>query len=197
MEELQLMLLEKQLTTKFFLFWGKKAIFSQKMAAPSKSCSPKYVYWYQCFSVWKMVGAKISVHSRPAAWSAQRFCHSIDSHYLCMWVKNDTIGPHPLTLYHEWQWLTNGARCINHGELAMIRASTSWVWLIHSDNMVTVQWRARLYDFSMLPRRCTVLWSSLFLLWLSTILYSCTMLAPPSYMTKYNYTQLYNLWQLF
>ncbi len=26
MEELQLRLLEKQLTTKFFLFWGKKAI---------------------------------------------------------------------------------------------------------------------------------------------------------------------------
>ncbi len=30
MEELQLRLLEKQLTTKFFLFWGKKAIFSKK-----------------------------------------------------------------------------------------------------------------------------------------------------------------------
>ncbi len=36
MEELQSRLLEKQLTTKFFLFWGKKAIFSKKMAAPSK-----------------------------------------------------------------------------------------------------------------------------------------------------------------
>ncbi len=37
---------------KVFLFWGKKAIFAQKMAAPSKkSYSPKYVYWYQCFSV--------------------------------------------------------------------------------------------------------------------------------------------------
>ncbi len=37
---------------KVFLFWGKKAIFPQKMAAPSKkSYSPKYVYWYQCFSV--------------------------------------------------------------------------------------------------------------------------------------------------
>ncbi len=52
MEELQLRLLEKQLKTKFFLFGGKKAIFSQKMAAPSpKSYSPKYVYWYQCFDV--------------------------------------------------------------------------------------------------------------------------------------------------
>ncbi len=28
MEELQLRLLEKQLTTVFILFWGKKAIFS-------------------------------------------------------------------------------------------------------------------------------------------------------------------------
>ncbi len=36
MEELQLRLLEKQLATIFVLFWGKKAIFSQKMAAPSK-----------------------------------------------------------------------------------------------------------------------------------------------------------------
>ncbi len=36
----------------FFKFWGKKAIFLQKMAAPSKkSYSPKYVYWYQCFDV--------------------------------------------------------------------------------------------------------------------------------------------------
>ncbi len=51
---------------KIILLWGKKAIFSQKMAAPSKkSDSPKYVYWYQCFSVWKMVGAKSMVLSRP------------------------------------------------------------------------------------------------------------------------------------
>ncbi len=42
---------------KVVLFWGKKAIFSQKNVASSKKCySPKYVYWYQCFSVWKMVG---------------------------------------------------------------------------------------------------------------------------------------------
>ncbi len=37
MEELQLMLLEKQLTTKFLLFWGKKAIFPPKMVAPWKT----------------------------------------------------------------------------------------------------------------------------------------------------------------
>ncbi len=36
------------------IFWGKKAILFQKMVAPSKKgYSPKYVYWYQCFSVWK------------------------------------------------------------------------------------------------------------------------------------------------
>ncbi len=46
MEELQLRLLEKQFTAIFFLFWDKNAIFSQKMAAPSKKgYSPKYVYW--------------------------------------------------------------------------------------------------------------------------------------------------------
>ncbi len=37
---------------KKILFWVKKAIFSQKMAAPSKKrYSLKYVYWYQCFRV--------------------------------------------------------------------------------------------------------------------------------------------------
>ncbi len=67
-----------------FLILGQKGHFFQKMAAPSKKCySPKYVYWYQCYSVWKMVGAKSSVHGRPA----QCFRHSIDSHCLCMWVK--------------------------------------------------------------------------------------------------------------
>ncbi len=75
MEELQLKLLEKQLTTKFFIL-GRKGHFFQKMTAPSKkSYSPKYVYWYQCFNVWKMVGAK-KFGTRPA----QSFRHSIDSH---------------------------------------------------------------------------------------------------------------------
>ncbi len=65
------------------LFWGKKAIFPPKMVAPSKKgYSPKYVYWYQCFNVWKMVGVKSS---------AQRFRHSIDSHCLCMWVKKENL----------------------------------------------------------------------------------------------------------
>ncbi len=37
---------------KVILFWGKNAIFAQNMAAPSKEgYIPKYVYWYQCFSV--------------------------------------------------------------------------------------------------------------------------------------------------
>ncbi len=44
----------------------------------------KSVYWYQCFDVWKMVGAKSSVHGRPA----HRFRRSVDSHCLCIWVKN-------------------------------------------------------------------------------------------------------------
>ncbi len=40
---------QKTAHDKEFFFWVKKAIFSQKMAAPSqKSDSPKYVYWYQC-----------------------------------------------------------------------------------------------------------------------------------------------------
>ncbi len=37
---------------KVFFILGQKAIFSQKMEAPSKiSYSPKYVYWYQYLSV--------------------------------------------------------------------------------------------------------------------------------------------------
>ncbi len=43
---------QKTAHDKVLLFWGKNAIFSQKMAAPYKrSYSPKYVYWYQCFIV--------------------------------------------------------------------------------------------------------------------------------------------------
>ncbi len=61
----------------FFLFWGKKAIFPQKMAAPSKkSYSRKYVYWYQCFNVWKMVGTKSLVHGRPTGLTLLPF-HSL------------------------------------------------------------------------------------------------------------------------
>ncbi len=41
----------------FFYFGPKMPFFSQKMAAPSKkSYSPKYVYWYQCYS--KIVSLK-------------------------------------------------------------------------------------------------------------------------------------------
>ncbi len=52
MEELQLRFLKKTAHDKVFKILGKKAIFSQKMAALSKKgYGPKYVYWYQCFSV--------------------------------------------------------------------------------------------------------------------------------------------------
>ncbi len=98
MEEQQLRLLEKPLMTKFFLFWAKKAIFSQKMEAPSKKgYSPKYVYWYQCFSVWKMVGGKRSVHGRHNAFAIPY------SHCLCMWVKNEEWLPifHLVCYFHR------------------------------------------------------------------------------------------------
>ncbi len=39
-----LRLLEKLLTTIFFKFWGKKAIFFQKMAAPSKKVRALNMY---------------------------------------------------------------------------------------------------------------------------------------------------------
>ncbi len=49
---------------KVLLFWGKKAIYSQKMVAPWKSYSPKSVCWYQCFSVWKKVDGESLVHDK-------------------------------------------------------------------------------------------------------------------------------------
>ncbi len=68
----------------FFILGQKGNLFPKNGGTIKKRYSPKYVYWYQCFNVWKMVGAKSPVHGRPA----QRFRHSIESHCLCMWVKN-------------------------------------------------------------------------------------------------------------
>ncbi len=45
-----------------FFYFGAKRRHHQK-----KGYSPKYVYWYQCFDVWKMVGANSSV--RPNAFA--------------------------------------------------------------------------------------------------------------------------------
>ncbi len=57
---------QKTAHDKVFFILGQKGHFIlQKMVTPSKKCySPKYVYWYQCFNVWKMVGAKKLVHGR-------------------------------------------------------------------------------------------------------------------------------------
>ncbi len=81
---------------KVFYILGQKGNFFQKIAAQSKiRYRPKSVYRYQCFSVherwlvlkvWYMAG-------RPA----QCFHHYIDSHCLCMPVKNEAHH-HPLPL---------------------------------------------------------------------------------------------------
>ncbi len=44
MQGLQLRLLEKQLMINLFLFWGKKAIFSQTMVAPTKKVTALNMY---------------------------------------------------------------------------------------------------------------------------------------------------------
>ncbi len=50
---------------KVFIFWGKKAIFSKKKWwHHEKHYSPKSVYWYQCFSVWKKVECESLVHDK-------------------------------------------------------------------------------------------------------------------------------------
>ncbi len=103
MEELQLKLFEKQLTTIFFIILGQKGHFFPKNGSTiKKSYSPKYVYWYQCFNVWKMVGAKSSVHGRPAG---RPNAFAIDSHCLCMRVKNGQIEFLLLTLKVTMQYL--------------------------------------------------------------------------------------------
>ncbi len=83
MEELQLRLLDKQLTTKIFLFSDKKAIFFlKKWRHHQKKVKALNMY----------IGTNVLVYERwlvlkvryMAGWPAQRFRHSIDSHCLCM-----------------------------------------------------------------------------------------------------------------
>ncbi len=86
MEELQLRLLEKQLTTKFLYFGAKRPFVFKKMATPSKKVIALNMY----------IGTNVLMYERwlvlkvryTAGWRggqpAQRFRHSIDSHCLCM-----------------------------------------------------------------------------------------------------------------
>ncbi len=49
----------------FLNIFGNKAIFHPKMVAPSKQIiSHKSVHWYQCISLWKMLGGEYSVHDK-------------------------------------------------------------------------------------------------------------------------------------
>ncbi len=79
---LQLRLLKKQLTTKFLFILGAKKLFFPKKwwHHQEKVISLNLYIGTNCFSVWKMVGAKSLLSL------AQRFHHYIDSHCLCMWV---------------------------------------------------------------------------------------------------------------
>ncbi len=67
---------------KVFKFWDKKAIFSQKMAAPSKKVIALNMYIgtnVLMYERWLVLKVRYT-SGRPA----QCFCHSIDSHCLCM-----------------------------------------------------------------------------------------------------------------
>ncbi len=58
-KELQRRLLEKWFMTKPFIFFCKKAIFYPKIVAtPKQIISHKSVHWYQCISLWKMLGGE-------------------------------------------------------------------------------------------------------------------------------------------
>ncbi len=59
-KELQRSLLEKWFMTKFFLnFFTKRPFFYLKIVAPPKQImSHKSVHWYQCISLWKMLGGE-------------------------------------------------------------------------------------------------------------------------------------------
>ncbi len=55
---------KKQVYNKVFCtFWRKGHLFPPL----SKKCYGP-VHWYQCFSIWKMVGGESLVHGRPALW---------------------------------------------------------------------------------------------------------------------------------
>ncbi len=51
----------------FYMLWTKGHFFPENGDTIKKGYSPRSVYWYQCFSVWKTVGAKSLVHSRLAS----------------------------------------------------------------------------------------------------------------------------------
>ncbi len=73
MEELQLRLLEKQLTTKFFLFWGKMAIFFPKNGGTMKNVIALNLY----------IGNNVLVYERMLmvkVWSMTKFLCS--KHFL-------------------------------------------------------------------------------------------------------------------
>ncbi len=88
MEELQLRFLEKQLTTKFCYFGAKRLFFSTKKWRHHQK---------KVIALNTYIGTNVLVYERwlvlkvryTAGRWAQRFRHSIDSHCLCMRVKND------------------------------------------------------------------------------------------------------------
>ncbi len=48
----------------FFYFEAKRPFFPNKLWHHEKGYSPKSVYWYQCFSVWKKVDGESLVHDK-------------------------------------------------------------------------------------------------------------------------------------
>ncbi len=55
--------------TKKASIFSKKAVLSPKMVAPQKQItSHNSVHWYQCISLWKMLGGKYYVHDK------RKFC---------------------------------------------------------------------------------------------------------------------------
>ncbi len=120
MEELQLRLLKKQLMTIFFNFGAKRIFFSQKWWHHQKKVIT--LNMYIGFNVWKMVGAKSLVHGRPA----QRFRHSIDSHCLCMWVKNEEVGNH--SVFDSYWKLPKNSSHSQHNTVQALSPLALWYW---------------------------------------------------------------------
>ncbi len=82
MEELQLRLLEKQLTTKFFILGQKGHFFSKNVGTIKKKVIALNMYIGSnvlVYERWLML--KVQFQLGPLA---QHFCHSIDLHCLCM-----------------------------------------------------------------------------------------------------------------
>ncbi len=66
---------------------NKKKLGTKRTFVSQKNGRTKFVYWYQCFSLWKMVGAKSLVHGQPPSWpNVLPFIHTHIAYAASQWA---------------------------------------------------------------------------------------------------------------